>query len=465
MRVLVVGSGAREHAIAWKLALSPAVDAIYCAPGNGGTAMIAQNLDMNVATEPECDQLAGWAFNNKMDLVIIGPEAPLSHGMVDTLMMFGVPVVGPTKAASKLEWSKSWAKEFMRKHGIPTARYEVVQGMSAIREKLNSLDRFYPVVVKADGLAAGKGTEVIRSRQEVEDALTRLISAGALPADSDEAKVVIEEYLKGIEVSALAFVDGRNVVMMPPACDYKRLLDGDQGPVTGGMGAYTPTKYVTPELWARVEKEIMLKAVKGMLGDGIPYRGFLFAGLMLTEGGPKVLEFNCRLGDPEAQVLLPRLKSPLEDICMAMASGNLAQIGPIEWDDKSVVGVVIASEGYPTSQSVPQRVRGLADVQEGVLVFHSGSRLFGATALQAVELGATRPSVMQSLFGKSTRETTDHLRSDFLSPKVTATGGRLLTVVATGNTVAEARETAYRNIKRIQIPATQYRRDIGERET
>ena len=463
MRVLVVGSGAREHAIAWKLALSPAVNDIYCAPGNGGTAMIAQNLDMSVATEPECDQLAGWAFNNKMDLVIIGPEGPLSQGMVDTLMMFGVPVVGPTKAASKLEWSKSWGKEFMRKHGIPTARYEVVQGMSAIREKLKSLDKFFPVVVKADGLAAGKGTEVIRSRQEVEDALTRLISTGALQ-DADEAKVVIEEYLKGIEVSAIAFVDGRNVAMMPPACDYKRLLDGDQGPVTGGMGAYTPTKYVTPELWARVEKEIMLKVVQGMLSDGIPYRGFLFAGLMLTDDGPKVLEFDCRLGDPEAQVLLPRLKTPLEEIGMAMAGGNLAQIGAIEWDDKAVVGVVIASEGYPTSQSVPQRVKGLADVQEGVLVFHSGSRLFGATALQPVEVGATKPSVIQSLFGRSGRETTDNLRSDFLSPKVTATGGRLLTVVARGRTVAEARETVYRNIKRIQIPATQYRRDIGARE-
>src|SRR5207244_545742 len=253
---------------------------------------------------------------------------------------------------SKLEWSKSWGKAFMRKHGIPMPRYEVVQGMSAIREKLKSPDTSYPLVVKADGLAAGKGTEIVRSQHEVEDVLTRLITTGALPAESDEAKVVIEEYLKGIEVSALAFVDGRNVAMMPPACDYKRLLDGDQGPVTGGLGAYSPTKYVTPELWARVEKDIMLKAVQGMLTDGIPYRGFLFAGLMLTGAGPKVLEFNCRLGDPEAQVLLPRLKTPLEDVCMALAGGNLAQIGPIEWDDKAVVGVVIASEGYPTSQSV-----------------------------------------------------------------------------------------------------------------
>jgi phosphoribosylamine--glycine ligase len=467
MNVLVVGAGAREAAIAWKLVLSPAVDTIYCAPGNGGTALVAQNLDMSIDTESECDHLASWAFNNKLDLVIIGPEAPLSHGMADTLMMFGVPVAGPTKAASRLEWSKAWARDFMARHDIPSPRYEVVQGMSAVREKLASPGTSYPLVVKADGLAGGKGAEVLRSPDDVDEALTRLSLTGALPPESEATnKVVIEEFLEGIEVSALAFVDGRNVAMMPPVCDYKRLLDDDQGPLTGGMGAYSPTRYVTPELWAQVESDIMAKAVQGMLADGTPYRGVLYAGLMLTRDGPKVLEFNCRLGDPEAQVLLPRLKTPLEDICMALAGGDLSRLGPIEWDDRAAVGVVLASSGYPTSSAVPTPVKGLAEIEEGVLVFHGAGYLLGATPLQPMEATATagRKSVFKTLFGKSSDDLRVDLGPDILSPRVTATGGRLLTVVGLGKTLSEAREIAYRNTERVQVGSAQYRKDIAARE-
>src|SRR5436190_11677409 len=398
MKVLVVGSGAREHAMVWRLALSPQVDMVYCAPGNGGTAVIAQNVNMAISTEQECDQLAGWAFNNQIDLVIVGPEVPLSHGIADTLMMFGVPVAGPTKAAARLEWSKSWARDFMKRHDIPSPGYTVIQGMEEIREKIRSRRTEYPLVMKADGLAGGKGAAVVKDPNEAEDALVRMQAMGALPGHAEEAKVVFEEYLEGVEVSAHAFTDGRNVMITPPACDYKRLLDGDQGPLTGGMGAYTPTKYITPELWEQVERDILLKTVRGMLEEGIPYRGFLYAGLMLTKNGPKVLEFNCRMGDPETQVLLPRLETPFEDICRAMASGGLTEISKIEWSEQAMVGVVLASQGYPSAQAVPQRIKGVADIDEGVLVFHASSELRGVTSLRQAEPQTGAPSVFRGLF-------------------------------------------------------------------
>src|SRR4051812_26776509 len=322
MRILVVGGGAREHAIVWKLATGPNVTETYCAPGNGGTSLLAQNLAMPIDTESQCDQLAGWAFNNNIDLVIVGPEVPLRHGIADTLTLIGVPVLGPSQQAAKLEWSKSWARDFMARHNIPSPAYHVIHGMETLLDHLRSPDTQYPLVIKADGLASGKGAVVVEDGMEAEEALTRMRVSGALPASDPEVTVVVEEFLQGFEVSALAFTDGTNISMMPPACDYKRLLDGDRGPLTGGMGAYTPTSRVTEELWAQVERDIIRPAIDGMRAEDIVYRGVIYAGLMLTQSGPKVLEFNCRFGDPETQVLLPRLQTPLEDIALAIARGN-----------------------------------------------------------------------------------------------------------------------------------------------
>ena len=466
MKVLVVGSGGREHAIVWKLVTSSAVDMVYCAPGNGGTALIAQNVGMPVATETDCDRLAEWAYNNKMDLVIVGPEVPLAHGMVDTLLMYGVPVAGPTRNAAQLEWSKAWAKEFIQKHGIPTPDFAVLTGLADIRNYLREPGVGYPLVIKADSLAAGKGAFVVKDMEEAEEALIRMQSAGVMQ-QGQAAKVVIEEFLEGFEVSAIAFADGRSVLMMPPACDYKRLLDDDTGPLTGGMGAYSPTGKVSPELWAQIEQDIMLKTVQGMLADGIPYRGFLYAGIMLTEKGPKVLEFNCRLGDPEAQVLLPRLKTPLENIALAMANGSLSEIGQVEWSEQAAVGVVVASEGYPISGSAGKKVAGLSDLEEGVLVFHAGTELRGAVSLDPTPTpgpAESQGSMLKGLFGRKGQQTTSNLRTDFLSPKLNTAGGRLLTVVALGDSIGEARAKVYRNVPRVKISGVQYRSDIAARE-
>jgi phosphoribosylamine--glycine ligase len=417
---------------------------------------------MPIETESQCDQLAGWAFNNNIELVIVGPEVPLRHGIADTLTLLGVPVFGPSQAAAKLEWSKSWARDFMQRHNIPSPGYQVINGMEALLDYLRSADTLYPLVIKADGLAAGKGAVVVEDAMDAEEALTRMRVSGALPAADAEVVVVIEEFLKGFEVSALAFTDGSTIAMMPPACDYKRLLDDDRGPLTGGMGAYTPTKHVTDELWSQVEREILRPAVDGLKAEGIEYRGVLYAGLMLTSQGPKVLEFNCRLGDPETQVLLPRLKTPLEDIASAVARGDLASAGVIEWDDDAVVGVVVASENYPISKPGPVPISGLGDLDDGVLAFHAGTEARNMVSIRPDELNPVRDkSIFRTLFSRQSELDT----SMSMDLDLQATGGRILTLVAQAPTLEEARAKVYANLPKVVIPGAQYRSDIAARET
>lgn len=461
MKILVVGSGAREHALVWKLATSAGVSDLYCAPGNGGTGLLAQNVELPINTEAACDQLAGWAFDQGIDLVIIGPEAPLSFGMADSLMLLGVPVLGPTQAASRIESSKAWARDFMQRHGIPSPQYSVAEGLDNIMAAINDPATRYPLVLKADGLAGGKGAFIVEDALDAAEAITQMEASGALPQEAAAKKVVFEEFQHGFEVSALAFTDGERVSMMPTACDYKRLLDGDEGPMTGGMGAYTPTSHVTPQIWEEICDDILLKAVRGLASEGIQYRGVLYAGLMLTEEGPKVLEFNCRFGDPETQVLMPRLQTPLEDIAMAISAGDLSRVGQIEWSDEAVVGVVMASEQYPSGKPTTVPVEGLENIELGTLVFHAATESSGVTPLQPQKVTLRAKPILSALFSRPAQPTA----SSAFDLSLTATGGRILTVVGRGPTMAQAREAAYHAVSLITIPGAQYRRDIGERET
>jgi phosphoribosylamine--glycine ligase len=334
--------------------------------------------------------------------------------------------------------------------------------MEPLLTYLRSPDTHYPMVVKADGLAAGKGAFVTHDVLDAEEAITRMRVSGALSASDAEVTVVIEEFLEGFEVSALAFTDGTNLSMMPPACDYKRLLDGDEGPLTGGMGSYSPTSRITPELWSQIESDILKKAIDGLRSEGFIYRGVLYAGIMLTDDGPKVLEFNCRLGDPETQVLLPVLQTPFEDIAMAVARGDLTGVGKIEWSDDAGVGVVMASESYPVGKSSPGPITGLGDTEEGVLVFHGGTEALGMVALRPEELTPVRDrSIIRTLFF---REPAPNQPAS-LELEVQASGGRILTVVATASTLEEARRKVYDNIGKIRFAGAQFRSDIAERET
>jgi phosphoribosylamine--glycine ligase len=415
---------------------------------------------MRATTEQECDLLAGWAFNNSIDLVIVGPEVALAHGIADSLMMFGVSVMGPTQAAARIEWSKAWARDFMARHGIPSPRYYVLEGMADITRLLGASDARYPLVLKADGLAGGKGAAVVRDVGMALEAVKEMQVAGALPQDDSVVRIVVEEYLEGVEVSALAFTDGERVEMMPPACDYKRLFDDDEGPMTGGMGAYSPTKVVSEGLWQSVQRDIIERAVSGMAREGVSFKGVLYAGLMLTKEGPKVLEFNCRLGDPEAQVLLTRLETPLEEIAMAISRGDLSQAGKIEWSSEAAVGVVMATNSYPQGTVTPLPITGLNDVEDGILVFHGGTELRGMASIRT----ETSPKEKSRGFLSSVFSGTDPVPVTPFDMQLYTAGGRVMTLVGRGATIGEARERVYRNAARVRFPGAQYRRDIAARE-
>ena len=418
MNVLVVGNGAREHALAWRISRSASLARLWVAPGNYGTGCLATNL--NVGSDVE--SLTAAARDVSADLVLVGPEAPLAEGLADALIAMGIPVFGPTRAAARLEFSKSFAREVMRESGVPGPEFAVFNEESEAVEYL--IRNPGPRVVKADGLAAGKGVTVCDNEAQAAEAVRASMSGRAFGEAG--ATVVLEERLEGREVSVFAFCDGNHISPLVAACDYKRLHDGDRGPNTGGMGSYSPPEFWTAEFCVEVERTIMRPVVAAMAARGTPYRGVLYAGLMLTDNGPKVLEFNCRLGDPETQTLMPRMASDPLELMLACSEGNLDRID-VRWDERHYVGVVLASGGYPDKYDIGFEVSGLdaGDADTGAsLVFTAGV--------------AAGPS----------------------GGPVTA-GGRVLSVVGGGDSIAEARAKAYARLNGIAFPGAHWRTDIG----
>jgi len=370
MKVLIIGGGGREHALAWKMAQSPKLQTVYVAPGNGGTARDGRLENINIT---DVKALREWAQAEKIVLTVVGPEAPLAAGVVDEFRAHGLRVFGPTKAAAQLESSKAFSKAFMKRHGIPTAEYDTFTDPAAAHAYVDKMG--VPIVVKADGLAAGKGVVVAMTLAEAHEAIDFMLVDNTLGVahNAGGARVVIEEFLQGEEASFIVLCDGKNVTPLATSQDHKRLLDGDEGPNTGGMGAYSPAPVVTPEVHARAMREIILPTIKGMEKDGIPYTGFLYAGLMIdATGKPRTLEFNCRMGDPETQPIMMRLKTDLYDVMMAATSESLDQIN-LEWDRRVALGVVMAAHGYPLNPRKGDVITGLPRDTDDAVVFHAGT--------------------------------------------------------------------------------------------
>ena len=421
MKILVIGGGGREHALAWKLAQSPKATRVFVAPGNGGT------LGTKLENLPITDvvKLREWAQEQKIGLTVVGPEAPLAAGVVDEFRAHGLRIFGPTKAAAQLESSKAFSKAFMRRHGIPTADYDTFTDPVAAHAFVDRLGA--PIVIKADGLAAGKGVVVATTLQEAHDAVDFMLvdNKYGVTHNAGGARVVIEAFLEGEEASFIVLCDGKNVAALATSQDHKRLKDGDQGPNTGGMGAYSPAPVVTADVHARAMREIILPTVRGMEKDGIPYTGFLYAGLMIdAKGHPKTLEFNCRMGDPETQPIFMRLKSDLVDVMNAAVDGKLDQL-ELQWDRRTALGVVMAAYGYPENPRKGDVITGIAPEADDAMVFHAGTEL---------QEGVLRTS-----------------------------GGRVLCVTALGNNVRQAQQRAYDVARSIHFDGAQYRHDIGHR--
>src|SRR4051812_1047742 len=409
MKVLVIGGGGREHALAWKLAQSPKVQAVYVAPGNGGTALDPRLENVPVSEIPA---LRDWALKNKIALTVVGPEGPLAAGVVDEFQSHGLRVFGPTRAAAQLESSKAFSKAFMKRHKIPTAEYETFSDPSEAHAYVDR--KGAPIVVKADGLAAGKGVVVAMSTEEAHEAIDFMLLDNKFGVSHNEggARVVIEEFLQGEEASFIVLCDGKNVTALATSQDHKRLLDNDEGPNTGGMGAYSPAPVVTAEVHARAMREIILPTIRGMEKDGIPYTGFLYAGLMIDAAGhPKTLEFNCRMGDPETQPIMLRLKSDLFEVFWHATDGTLDQV-ELDWDRRVALGVVMAAHGYPLDPRKGDRITGIPAEAADAVVFHAG------TTLDADELKTS--------------------------------GGRVLCVTVLADSVKQAQQRAYALAARIQ---------------
>lgn len=419
MKILVVGGGGREHALVWKISQSPLVEKIFCAPGNPGTALLAENVAIGVE---QLDKLLAFARESGIDLTVVGPEQPLSLGIVDLFEQNGLKVFGPNKAAALIEGSKAFSKDLMQKYGVPTAAYGVFTDCSAAEEFIVRTGA--PIVVKADGLAAGKGVIIAQTCREAIDAVREMLSGNAF--GSAGSRVVIEEFLDGEEASFLALTDGVHIIPLASAQDHKAIFDGDKGPNTGGMGAYSPAPVVTPEIHEKAMQQVLRRAVDGMASEGRPYRGVLYAGLMVKNGEVKTLEFNARFGDPECQPLLMRLKSDIVPVLMAIANGDLSGIS-LEWHDKAAVCVVMAAEGYPGDYRKGDAITGLdeAATLEDLFVFHAGTASINGGCV--------------------------------------TNGGRVLGVTALGTTVRQAIENAYRGVARIHWPGVQYRKDIGKK--
>jgi phosphoribosylamine---glycine ligase len=418
MKILVIGSGGREHALAWKLANSPRVQKVFVAPGNGGTA--TETGVENVALT-ETGQLIDFCRRENIQLTVVGPEAPLAAGIVDTFKEAGLKIFGPSRAAAQLESSKDYAKSFMLRHGLPTAQHRSFDNAAAAKAYI--AQRGAPIVVKADGLASGKGVVVASTKEEALAAVDAMLTQQRFGAAGN--RVVVEDFLEGEEASFIVMCDGTNVLPLATSQDHKRLKDADEGPNTGGMGAYSPAPLVTPKIHARVMREIILPAVQGMTQDGVPYVGFLYAGLMIdSAGNPKTLEFNCRLGDPETQPILMRLKSDLLELIERALDGSLDR-AEAEWDRRCALGVVLAAANYPEEPRKGDRITGLPAPAEDCRVFHAGSKLENKT--------------------------------------IVTNGGRVLCVTALGDSLRMARTRAYDAIDRIRFDGMQYRRDIGHR--
>ena len=424
MKVLVIGNGGREHALAWKLVQSPKVQKVFVAPGNGGTAA---DLRLENVAITDHAALADFALAEKIVLTVVGPEAPLAAGIVDLFRARGLRVFGPTKAAAQLESSKNFAKEFMQRHGIPTAAFASFTDVAAAHAHIDKYGA--PIVIKADGLAAGKGVVVAMTLAQAHEAIDWMLGGTdnklGVQHNDGQARVVIEEFLEGEEASFIVLCDGKNVLPLATSQDHKRLLDNDEGPNTGGMGAYSPAPVVTPNVHARAMQEIVLPTIAGMAKDGITFTGFLYAGLMIdAQGQPRTVEFNCRLGDPETQPIMMRLKSDLFELLMHATDGTLDRI-KLDWDRRVALGVVMAAGGYPLQPRKGDTITGLPAEAPDAMVFHAG----------------TEP------------------RSD----AAVTSGGRVLCVTALGDSVKKAQQRAYEVLSSIRFDGALFRRDIGHR--